>query len=94
MADIKVPKSMCKAFLASNGLRVTPAATIKFEKLFREWSNKISVIATENAKEAKRKTIFPEDFNSEETENKVDKGLDADAKYSDDEEEETEEDSE
>jgi len=63
---INVPVSMCKAFLASKGLHVKPEATKKFENMFREWANKIATIATENATEAKRKTIYPEDFDAEE----------------------------
>jgi len=66
--EINVPTSMCKAFLASKGLHVKPTATKKFENILREWADKIATMATENAKESKRKTVYPEDFDADSVE--------------------------
>lgn len=78
MENIVVPKSMLKKFLASKGMRVQPESVEKFEKMFRNWADKIANIASQNCKEAKRKTIMPEDFDKDDVEVESDDDSDKD----------------
>ena len=65
-SNIRMPFSMCKAFLTETGKRANPEAVKRFEVMLLKAGQSIAATVAARTTSVGRATIYPEDFDVKE----------------------------